>query len=350
MDLFNKTSFPAEIFYTIVGEDRLMASVVLRATFRVEGGQLVADPQPTWPVDGQPFETEFGAFDADTPFAREGVDVFVLGNAYPAAPQGRTAQVEIRLGSQLAYGVRVFGDRRWVRDGEVLRPSDPEPFAAMPVTWERAYGGESPVAGMPGKLPWHANPKGRGFYVDAESAEGQLLPNLEDPDHLIREWGDQPEPRATAPCPREFSLRALNSAEFDMESVPPRMKRLRPAYFNNANPRLILARRPVGGEQVSVSGMRPGGAPLEFPLPDLEFHTYVQLAERRYVFPSHLDAIAVFAEEQRVVIGHRCCFRYRMVPLERRAAVLYDGPAPTAPPTGYRIDWERWDAEEPGHA
>lgn len=350
MDLCNKTPFPAGIFYTVAGEDRLLASVVVRATYRIVEGQLTPDDEPAWPVDGQPFQTEFGELDADTPFLRDGVDLLVLGSAYPPAPQGRSSQVEVRVGSQLEYGIRVFGDRRWVRDGDALAPSEPEPFDAMPLTWERAFGGEAPVAEMPGRLPWHANPKGRGFYLDAASAEGEPLPNLEDPDQLVRTWEDRPEPRATAPCPPEFSLRALNAAEFDTESVPPTLKRLLPAHFNNAHPRLILHQQPGDGEPVSVSGVRPGGAALEFPLPVQAFHTYVQLADRCYVFPSHLDTVAIFSEEARVVIGHRCCFRYRMVPLERRAAVLYGGPVPEQPPTGYRIDWDRWDAEEPGHA
>ena len=349
MDLFNKTSFPAEIFYTVAGEDWFLASVVLRATFRIEGGKLETDDDPAWPVDGQPYKTEFGEFDADTPFVRDGVDLFVLGNAYPKEPQGRSASVEVRVGSQLDYAISVFGDRRWLRGGEELKASEPEPFEAMPLSWERAFGGKSPVSGMPGELPWHANPNGRGFYMDAESAEGQPLPNLEDPDNLIRSWRDQPEPRATAPCPREFSIRALNSAEFDTESKPPKLKRLKPAYFNNANPRLVLRQRPVGGERVSVSGVRPGGASLEFAMPAQAFHTFVQLADRGYVFPSHLDAIAILAEEERVVFGHRCCFRYRMVPLERRAAVLYDGPAPADPPEAYTVDWEQLDAKEAGH-
>lgn len=346
MDLFNETEHPAEIFYTVAGEDRLLASIVLRATFGIDGDALVRIDEAAWPLDGQAFETEFGAFDPDTPFAREGVDLFVLGRAYPAKAPGRTAEVEVRVGSTLSYRIRVVGDRRWVRAGPDLVPSEPEPFESIPLTWERAYGGTCPA--LVGQMPFHANPRGRGFYVDAESAEGGPLPNLEDPDAPVRKWDDQPEPRSTAPCPQEFSLRALNSAEFDTSVQPPRLERIKPSYFNNANPRLILRDAPPPGSEVAVSGVRPGGGGLRFQLPELAFHAYVQLADRRYVFPSTLDAIAVFAEAEHVVLGYRCCFRYRMVPLERRAAVLKEGPAPPALPDAYTIDWDRLDAQEAG--
>jgi hypothetical protein len=185
--------------------------------------------------------------------------------------------------------------------------------------------------------------------VDVESAEGQPLPNLEDPENLIRAWTDQPEPMSTAPCPQDFSIRALNSAEFDTESQPPRLKRIKPTYFNNANPRLILPAAPPG-EELSISGVRPGGGSVRFGVPALAFHCYVQLADRRYVFPSDLDTIAVFTEEERVVLGFRCCFRYRMAPLERRAAVLREGPLPAEPPDEYTIDWDQLDAQEAPHA
>ena len=345
MDLINKTRFPAEIFYTVVGEDWQLASVVLRATFRIEGQTLTPDDDPVWPLDGQVFKTEFGDFDADSPFAREGTDLFVLGRAYPAQDPGRTGDVEIQVGSQLRYAIRVFGDRSWVRRGKQLEASEPEPFDSIPLTWEHAYGGAWPVPDMPGEMPWHANPRGRGFYMDAESAEDQPLPNLEDPDHLIRAWNDQPEPMATGPCPQEFSIRALNSAEFDMDATPPKLKRIKATYFNNANPRLILSPRPASGESLRISGVRPAGGSLSFTLPAQAFHTYVQLADRRYVFPAVLDTIAVLAEEERVVLGYRCTFRYRIVPLEHRAAVLYDGAAPAEPPHDYTIDWAAEEAK-----
>src|SRR5690606_12315917 len=54
-------------------------------------------------------------------------------------------------------------------------PSEPRPFDALPLVWEHAFGG----AGLP-------NPVGRGL--------DDAPPQIEDPEHLIRERGDRPAP------------------------------------------------------------------------------------------------------------------------------------------------------------
>jgi hypothetical protein len=194
-------------------------------------------------------------------------------------------------------------------------------------------------------MPFAANAQGRGFYPDEAQAEGQPLPNLEDPAHLIRTPSDQPVPRCPAPCSRESSLRALRSAKFDTSGPVPRLDAFRPAYFNNAHPDLILAEPPRAGEEFAFTHVRPGGAALRFALPALDFHIYVQLHDRPYVFPAHLESILVVAEEERVVLGFKAAFRYRMVPLERRVVVLREGPAPASPPPDYLVRWEDVDAQ-----
>jgi hypothetical protein len=343
MNLINTTPFAADFFNTVVGEDRLLGSVVVRTVHRVEDGRLVAEPAREWPVTGDPYQTEFGDFDGEGPFVREGCDLFVLGHAYPADSRAVTAMVELRVGPSFRFTIAVFGDRTWVHRGPDLVPGEPRPFQRMPLTWEHAFGGTCKVDGL--DLPWGANPKGRGFYWDAAQAAGQPLPNLEDPGKRIRAWSDRPDPVATAPYSREWELRILNSAEFDLDGPVPKIRRLKPALNNNALPRLILPQPPREGDVIAVTGVRPGGRRLEFQMPSLEYHVYVQLQDRGYVFPAQLEAVAVLAEEERVMLGYRCCFRYRMVLLERRAAVLSAGRAPAHPPAQYKIDWQEFDAK-----
>lgn len=342
MDLVNPTPFGAVFLNTVVSENHLLGAVVVKAVFRVGGSELRPDPGFPWPVGADPVKTEFGELDGEPLFLRQGTDLIVLGRAY--APGGATARatiVEIRA-DRLHYRILVAGDRTWVRRGRDVVPSPTVPFESMPLTWDRAYGGKAKVEA--GEMPYAANPEGRGFYMSAEEAEGKPLPNLEDPENPVNSWKDQPEPHAPGPYKREWSLRALRSAEFDTSGPVPRIKRIKPAYFNNANPRLVIDPPPAPGETVSVTGVRPGGQSLTFRLPEQAFHVYVQLHDRPYVFPTHLESIVVLAEDERVVLGHRCVFRYRMVPLERRAAVIREGPAPPSPPESYFIRWEEHDA------
>ena len=342
MDLFNRTPAQAGIFSTVIEKDRMMASVVIRETHLIEAGELRLDADAPWAADGAPIKTEFGEFDADSPFPRAATDVFVLGKAYPpVAGNGTEARVEIGIGLEFSSEILVRGDRRWVRQGADLVASRPEPFDAIPLTWEYAYGGK--CASDTGDFAFPTNPHGRGLYLTAEQAEGGVLPNLEHPQWPVRTWQDRPEPVAMSPLGVDSGFRALRAAQFDTASVPPKVLKIRQQFFNNAAPRMMTARAIDPDAAVHVQGVRPGGRELRFRLPGNQYHVYVQLANRAYVFPAHIDFLAVLAEEQRVVVGYRCAFRYRFSPLERRAAVLYPGSVPDAPRAGYLIDWDAAD-------
>ena len=343
MDLVNKTRYSAALATTIIEEDLMMASLIVKASFAVENGRLRPLQVQNWPI-GQPLKTEYGDFDEDSPFRKQGIDVIVLGKAYPddSGPANR-ASFELKVGD-LRYAMDIHGDRRWVRRGDKLVAGEAEPFESMLLTWKNAYGGKCPVE--TGDMPYHYNPVGRGFYLSEEAAEDGLLPNIEDPENPVITWQDQPEPRGVAPLSRESSIRVMNSAEFDTDASPPKMKVIKPSYYNNANPDLILAELPPAGTLIRATGVRPGGGDFAFRLPGGTVHNYVQLADRSFVFPAHLDSIVLLTEAEQVMLGFRCCFRYPLRPLERRVAVLYGGPAPASVPKEYIIDWATFDESE----
>lgn len=348
MDLENRTAFPSAFFNTIISEERLLGAVVVKAVFKIESSRLIPDSGPPWPVGGIPIKTEFGELDGETPFLREGVDLILLGNAYSSTDSPNQIDVTVGVG-EFSYRMKVFGDRIWIRRSpeEPLIPCDPAPFPFIPLTWEHAYGGTADVDA--GKMPFAANPIGRGFYLDERQAEGKPLPNIENPDHLIQNWQDQPDPAGAGPYSREWSLRALRAVEINHEGPVPRIVKFKPAYFNNANPPLILNKIPTVGESVSISNVQPDGKLFTFKIPDLDFHVYVQLQDRPYVFPAHLESMVFLTEESRIVLGYRCVFRYRMVPLERRMAVLREGPVPSSPPPDYFIHWDTLAPEVQTH-
>jgi hypothetical protein len=343
MDLVNKTRYSAALATTVIGQDLMMASLIIKTCFAVENGRLRPLQEQSWPI-GQPVKTEFGDFDEESPFRKQGIDVIVLGKVYPSdtGPANR-ASFELQVGD-LRYPMAVFGDRRWVRRGDKLVASEAEPFESIALTWQNAYGGKCPVE--TGDMPYHYNPVGRGFYLSEETAENGLLPNIEDPENPVSSWQDQPEPRGVAPLSRESSIRVMNSAEFDNDASPPTVKIIKPSYYNNANPELILPELPPAGTPIRAVGVRPGGADFAFSLPGGTFHNYIQLADRGFVFPAHLESIVLLTEVEQVMLGFRCCFRYPLRQLERRVAVLYGGPAPASIPREYVIDWATFDESE----
>src|SRR5688572_6835499 len=75
-----------------------------------------------------------GVIDAGIPKACG--EVLVAGHAHPPTRPAPQCAVRVQAGP-VDKTVYVFGDRRWKGD----RPTEPEPFERMPLTWDRAYGG-----------------------------------------------------------------------------------------------------------------------------------------------------------------------------------------------------------------
>ena len=146
-------------------------------------------------------------------------DLAVLGSAF--APSGRpvsrlTAAVEL---AGRRKSIAVFGSRA-VTWGSVGGPKigTAEPFEAMPLGWEHAYGGIDWRVDVPGRddvevasrlLVDHPgmyarNPFGMGFLVEEGAVPDMFMPNLEDPEDLLTadrlvlgdpaRWFEQPRP------------------------------------------------------------------------------------------------------------------------------------------------------------
>jgi len=138
-------------------------------------------------------------------------------------------RVSISVGS-VTKELAIFGDRHW-QTGTLGQKtiSDPLPFNTMPLTWERAYGGE----GFP------CNPAGRGAaaVMGDEGEHVRLLPNIEDPDHLIGSVNDKPFPAGVGLVPAHLPQRARLSGTYDN-----RWKRDRwPGFADDLNPDFFLA-------------------------------------------------------------------------------------------------------------
>lgn len=385
MEFVNATDLNARFINTILGVDRMLGAVIARPTFRLEGpelvptgdgggaggrvlatlrqtgarlvpfrradrapgtvlaefrmtgSRLVPSPDDPWPIEVEPVKTPHGEFPADTPCLNGGVDVFVVGQAHqPSGRTGRELRVDIKVGSGFRRSIRVVGDRVWRRRRGKLVASDPVPFSTMPLTYDRAYGGKLELD--EGEVAWPANPHGKGFYLREDQAEGQPLPNLEDPERPITGFMDRPPTVGTAPYPMDGSLRALNAVQMSPDNRA--IERIKPLFFNGAHPDLIIppAQAPKGGDLVEVTNVHPGG-PLRFALPDLALHVHVQLEERSYVCPLHLDQIAVLTDDAKVFLSYRVGFKYRLVPHDRRRTTLHPGAVPESVPADYVTVW-----------
>src|SRR6266508_1927059 len=192
----------------------------------------------------------------------------------------------------------------------------PQPFDVMPLTIENSYGGKDVWDELPISFP--NNPDGKGYVISEENAPGKPLPNIEDPEHLIQSWEDQPEPVGVCPCPAACGPRVLGRVVFNEETGA--LRELKPTLFNHAFPRMI-APFLEADEVVRVTGVR-SGRPIEFALPQPVVRVRVRIGERGDESPPPLDQIGIDVGKQQVFLTYRYAFRYVMSPLERRSCEL----------------------------
>jgi len=322
--LENLTRAPAFLYRGGIDEDRLFGSVFARVTYDFDGRTLTPADEQVWEVSPGPWEGPHGPMDPDEVFYRGGVDVMVFGHA--RTPGGRPApslEVAVEVGENFRHAVWVFGPRRWVRTAAGLRQTDPTPFEELPLTLEYAFGGTDSWDGLDVAYP--DNPQGRGFYLTEESAENGLLPCIEDPLAPVATWEDRPEPKGVGVTTMAFGPRVRRSVRFD--EVEGHMVELRPTLYNSAFPDLVVPRPDGGGDAipagtpVTVHGVRPDG-PVHFVVPPSPLDVELRFEDDVFERTLALDQIGIEPDEGRMFLAWRYAFRYRLIPLQKRACIL----------------------------
>jgi hypothetical protein len=326
MELTNRTSFNAALYRGCIDFERILGSLVVRLTYDCRGDRLVLAEEQSWPVSPGPWTGPYGVMEGDELFYRGGVDLFVFGSARPADGRAATRlRVKVQAGRDFSSSVEVFGNRYWEKRGDHFVSTPPEPFEAMPLTIQNAYGGKDFWDEMPIGFP--GNPDGKGYVTSADTAEGKALPNIEDPDHLVQRWEDQPQPVGVCPCPPTCGPRVLGRVVFDDSTG--QLVEIKPIFFNHAFPRMI-APFLSAGDAIRVTGVRPG-EPVAFILPDPPVRVRVRVGEHGSDDTPPLDQVGIDIEKQQVFLTYRYAFRYAMSPLERRSCELL--PATEGPQT-----------------
>jgi hypothetical protein len=223
----------------------------------------------------------------------------------------------------------VFGERRWRRSrlSDTIEASSPEPFVALPLTWEYAFGGGFdlepgllPGTDLPhpgGRVDYHLNTRGRGFYRDARAALDQPLPQVEYPDQLVKSWQARPEPAGFAPCPDLVALRVSKLVELATPANAPNAsfdieRTVKNAFFvlHHAPPRLVF--RPMAPDTpIEVRGL--GVAMMRFQVPAPPLRVLVRKragVEGVEAVPQRVRSLHIDADRRTVRVTHGHQFHY----------------------------------------
>jgi hypothetical protein len=322
MKFFNETRFSASLLRTVLDDERLSASVLMRVTFDIIRAQLVVAEDQPYIVSEAPWESPRGEFEQDQVFKRGGVDLFVFGNA--VAPNMRpttSSTITIAVGEVFRRDVRVLGPRAWRRILGGLGPGAPGQFTTIPLTLAYAYGGKGTWDGL--EVPWPDNPEGIGFYLDEREAEGKVLPLFEDPARPIERWDDRPPPVGFGFCPLTAGPRMTSAVVLGDNG---RVREITPRMFNAAFPEMVVTREVAHGSVMHLLGVTAGGH-LYFNLPSRPPQMRLELGGDPIERPLAIEQIGVDVEAMQVFISYRFPFRYAFVAEQQRRVTLFEGPS-----------------------
>jgi hypothetical protein len=309
LSIRNKTPLEVALFPWIDAEGGEAAVLLIKGTFSLRNarGQLPLS-QEQLPVTrsdeyrGDPAASSILYASESCP-TKPGTDIVLLGHAY--APNGtvKTLDLTLKVGG-LQKGVRVFGERKWVRAVGAWQISHPVPFQSMPLVYERAFGGVDAKNGAQDPR----NPVGTGFAArnSAERLEGLALPNLEYPEALIRAWDSRPEPAGfgfVAPSwvPRSHYAGTYYEA-WKKDRFPLTPQDFDERFFNAA-PRGLVARPHLkGGEPVHINGASKRG-PLSFSLPRWTLQATLSVRGKRSQHTPLLETVIIEPDEERIILS-----------------------------------------------
>lgn len=310
----NRTPFAFEPVFLTDEEGRPVLVPVVKATYHIEAKGRLALSEQQVPVTltgecrGSPAEAGY-KYEPETALPKVATDIVLVGTAW--APRGVARELDVTFSvGQLEHTVRVIGDRRWVvRFTGGITMSDPEPFDRMPLFWERAFGGWDRSDPDPSR---HAleprNPVGTGFRRPrGKFQDGIRLPNLEDPRHRLKSWGDAPPPVGFGFVSPDWTPRAQFAGTYDADWMTRRLPALPPdfdrRFFNAAAPGLVASGHLEGGETVHITNIGPAGN-LGFRLPRVPPPTCTITSKGRVdeTVGTALDTVVVNTDESLVLL------------------------------------------------
>lgn len=270
-------------------------------------------------------------------------DVIIHASAYGGGARRSTASVAI---GTRKVGYNISGDRRCAYRGPgSIQFSEPEPFDAIPICYENAYGGideNAPVPAQktlmdflrrhPGAYP--RNMVGRGYIITEgrEAVEGLLLPNVEHPEQPLtpqnlivgtsENWWRQPlpwscdwfdkswyprssflagPPSGTPLDDHEFAEVRLGWVEAGQRASADRKtleEMVDGRYFDAASPSLVVPFLRAD-ERIELRGMTPSGR-LVVQLPGVLPRMEVRFDGKNYDLSPRLNRLVISVDEERL--------------------------------------------------
>jgi len=267
------------------------------------------------------YESEFVPF-------KPRCDVLLNGSAY--APDGRPVHevaVRLRVG-RMQKSFNVVGDRVWDKVLFSLTPTDPQPFEAMPISYDRAYGGMDEAQDNPeNRRAYRRNPVGVGYYplTRRKHLPGRPLPNTAEIGKPVENTTGRHSPMSFGAIGRSFEPRPTYAGTYDqnwVDNVFPFLPAdFDPLYYQSA-PQDQQMDYPGGGDEVELTNLTPSGH-ARFRLPKIDVPVeFTNAAYERTEVAAILDTIIIEPDLRRLMLVWRASLPLKRNIFEMKQVVV----------------------------
>ena len=337
----NPSQLSVEIAFVTNEDGGPVCVPLIMATYKVVPGKpvLFSDLQCSIGLGGEFWgdpETSSYKLEPLIAFVKLNTDVVLIGHAHAIRPGIKEVVVSLQVGP-LKKTVRVVGDRVWGKVFGKTMMTSPVAFEKIPLVYERAFGGWDRSHADPAKHTFEPrNPVGTGFRSKKGNfEEGIRLPNLEDPKHPLKSYGDTPPPAGFGFISPNWQPRAALAGTYDEKWMKERMPLLPTdfdrRFFNAASPGLIAPGYLKGNEPVLIENASPGGR-LAFQLPGV-FAPKIHVELRGGVhhdLTTNLDTVIINTDENLLFLIWRTHLVVRQGPQDVVAIQVSAESVPTA--------------------
>lgn len=299
--LDNRTAFAANRSWVRDREGGEIWLVAVKGTFYIspDGSTRVAEEQPEVQLapkySGEPGKSSI-LYESDLPRTKVTTDIIVNGHAYaPGGELVKVVNVSFRVGN-LVKKLRVTGNRKWRGFGFIAWKTRCQPFAKMPITYERAYGGADPKSKKP---TWDTkNPVGTGYAKGRSHLIGQSVPNIHSVGGSVTPAGFGVVAGHWTP---RVNLAGTCDGQWETERAPLLPKDFDDRFYQCAPRDQQTDRFLKGGEEVQLINLTPNGS-LAFRLPRiiLGFETHFGEAPVRH--RANLHTVIMEPDFPRVIL------------------------------------------------
>lgn len=336
--LENRTRVVAEALLLADERSAPVLTVVVKGSFDIRDGTCaLADEQARVLVDGELWDgdpaTSSYKFEPETAFTKPATDIVLIGTAHARSSGTTESTVALRVGAYEKRAV-VFGDRVWVQVGRDIFPTKPRTFEKVPLRWERAFGGwDRSHPDQTRHTCEPRNPVGVGHRSNLAFEEGIPLPNVEDPAHTLRSFGQPVTPVGFGFVSSHWQPRASLAGTYDdawqKTRAPLLPKDFDRRHFNAAPPGLVARGFLQGNEDVVVAGVTPSAGDLRFQLPAVRApnaHAFFRAGGGEKL-TTQLDTVIVDADARKLYLLWRAFLPLETGPFDVHAIRVVNGSA-----------------------